>query len=95
MKIEKTNEEITNIRKTTVYDFILTNDKGEEKEIRISTYYCDDEMTGYDNDETFYEVNDKRETEIDSWEDFVEKFFGEDADADEILDEIHDKMKED
>ena len=54
MKIEKTSSEILNIRKTISNKFLITNKKGEEKEIDIVSYYQDDELMGYDNDETIY-----------------------------------------
>lgn len=93
VQIEKDNEEVTSIRKNTETDFTLTNEAGETKEVRIAKYISDDDVGGYDNDETIYELNGRTETEITDWEDFILKFAGEDADPDEILDELRDKIE--
>ena len=47
IKIEKTDEQVVSIRKTTETTFILTDKKGGENEIRIEQYNCDDEAQSY------------------------------------------------
>ena len=88
MKIEKTDSEVLSIRKTTSNKFLITNKKGKEKEIDIVSYYQDDELNGYDNEENIYDENEK---EI-SWSD-LEEFLGDD-DVDELQDKISDLIRQ-
>jgi hypothetical protein len=92
MKIEKTNEEITSIRKTTQTDFTLTNSKGESKEIQIVNYTCDDGNCNYENEETILDMSvGKYGEDITDLMEWLEKFEPE-ADADDLLDEIREKI---
>lgn len=70
-KIKLDNKEITYISKTTEYNFIITNEKGEELKFKVEksirdgshidfetdeNYFIDGEdVTGYDLDEAFKE----------------------------------------
>ena len=88
MKIEKTDYEVLNIRKTTSNKFCITNDKNETMNIDIVSYYSDDDIVGYENDETLYDDNQK---EI-NWSD-VEAFLGENDDIDELREQIDELIK--
>lgn len=88
MKIEKQSSEILNIRKTVSNKFLIINDKNETMEIDIVTYFQDDEISGYDNEETLYDENEK---EI-NWSD-IETFLGETGDIDELREKIDELIK--
>ena len=93
MQIEKTNEEIVRIKKTTRANFTLTNKKGETAEIEIENYNCDDDLSGYDSEEMITVVNDRGANEdiTDTFDDWIEKFEPE-ADADDLLDNMREQI---
>lgn len=47
MKIIKNSSQVTALRQTKEFELTVTNDKGEEIEITLSTWFVNDE---YDND---------------------------------------------
>lgn len=88
MQIEKGRDDVVNLRKTTKTDFILTNKEHETKEITIENFTNDDEISGYDSDETIYYDNEV----IADWEEFI-LAFDKDADPDNVLDELRDMIE--
>lgn len=98
MKIEKIDEEVRCVKQNTITDFVLTNDKGIIKKIRIYFIELADDIGGYDDEESIFELvgKDEKEKQINEtgkdWEDFIFNFLGANADADEVLDELHDRM---
>lgn len=88
MKIEKGREEVVNIRKTTKTDFTLTSVDHETKEITIEKFTSDDEIGGWDSDETIYYDNKP----IEDWESFILDF-DKTADPDDVLDELRDMIE--
>lgn len=89
IKIEKTDEQVISIRKTTETTFTLTDKDGKEREIKIGNYNQDDEIAGWDSDETIYCDN---ENITDYFEDWVAKELGEEVDADNLLDEMREQI---
>ena len=85
MKLEKISDEILSIRKSISNKFTITNSKNETMDIDIVSYMQDDEVAGWDSDETIYDENEK---EI-YWND-IEDFIGEDEDIDELQEQIND-----
>jgi len=88
IKIEKTNEQVLSIRKTTEATFTLTDKKGREIELVINNYNQDDEIAGWDNDETIT----CDDIVIDDFNEWVENTLGEEVDADSLLDEMRDNI---
>jgi FKBP-type peptidyl-prolyl cis-trans isomerase (trigger factor) len=93
MKIEKTSEEIVRMRKTTSTLFTLTNKKGESKEIEIQNYYQDDDLAGYESEETITVINDKVPNEdiTDTFDDWALEFDPEE-DPDTLIDNLREQI---
>ena len=99
MKIEKTHNEIISFSKVEETDYLLTNNKGEEKELTIRTFYNDDSRSCPEQEETLYDGNYK---EIEDWEDWIMNFMGcpegsdnePESDPDDILDELRNKYND-
>jgi hypothetical protein len=82
MKITKDSEQIVSIRKTTEYQFTITNDKGEDITIEMAHFVCDDD-SGIDSEDTYYDENEKL---IEDIEEFMDKH---ELDWSEVSDEIN------
>lgn len=82
MKITKTNEEVTGYRKTVFYNLTVENSKGEEMDIMYEYFISDDDISGYETDEKFYDEN---ENDI-SFENTLNDFLGDDYD--DFIDEL-------
>lgn len=91
IKIKKTDNTIIDIRKTEDTEFELTNKKGETRTIIVREYYSNSEYGGYDNEETLYHKLGTSDFEITDWEQWVIDMFGEEVDADTLIDDIREK----
>lgn len=88
MKLEKTSSECLNVRKTMSNKFTITNNKNETMDIDIVSFMQDDEVAGWDSDETIYDENEK---EI-NWSD-IQTFLGENEDVDDLQDKINELIE--
>jgi hypothetical protein len=73
--IKKISDEVRNIRKVIDYKLEITNRKGEKMNIVYNTFYEDDEIGGYDFENT---ILDEKGQEIKT--EVLEEFFGDDYD---------------
>lgn len=78
MKTTLINEQILSSRITKAYYLTLENKKGEEMDVRVENYTQDDEIMGWDNNQSIYNnENDEILTDED-----MEKFMGNEYDED-------------
>lgn len=92
IKIKKTGSEIVNLRKTEDTEFELTNKKGETITIMVRERYdSGDEYQMAESEETIFHKLGTSDFEISNWEEWVLEMFGEEVDADTLIDDIREK----
>ncbi len=88
INIKKTDTREVSVQKTEDTEFDLTNSKGEVRTIIVREYYSNSEYGDYDNEETLYHKLGTSDFEITNWEEWVLEMFGEEVDADTLIDDI-------
>ena len=90
--IKKTDNTIVNKRVTEDTEFDLTNSKGETRTIIVREYYdSGSEYEMAESEETIYHKLGTSDFEITDWEQWVIDMFGEEVDADTLIDDIREQ----
>lgn len=92
-KITKTFKETRALRVAREFRFDVENNKGDVREFILETYFSDDDLCGYDSDETWYWKIDNRLVEIDiKEEEKIEEWLGEDMGWEDLQDQLNDEI---